>query len=790
MILTEIISGRMEKYNFATNTWETFLTLDNSNVVSANSQRQCTNDDCFNIGGVFSATLNLVVKIPPPYTTFNVRGCKVYLHSSLAGDIGVFFVTNVVGRVGRIFTLACHDAIIWTDTSSFTDSENEVVKRVINYFDDSYAVYAQGWMNENNLTGVVNRLCALTTGIQNMVWWWNYDRNGNILPDGTYLDVCNHDIYFGIFAPEGEGETDCPRDFYRYLAEISFGFVYTNPANGYLTLGQFAEPKWGAAEIQANEIEYGSEEYADYNIYMRDVKTVAQGDDGSSEWYHYSITPVDYSTAGMFDIVVEDNPFINGSYRNEIEKGRSGTDFLNRITQNFYYAFHRPAEIVQQGFGYLVSPFKCTVHGAHTFHLGQKVLIHHRVHDTTNIYTHDSIITKICWSLNGGQTIMCCGGDSRAMTQLYRGLGGVSLSKADKVRKDVQNHCYAIERKLSKLSGGATGYLNYVGDISLSTSTIEVVTDATLVNGQLQLTKKTIEYVSGWSWYRNAAYFQNGLLMSEAESWGTGSASDHTGTSTETYGTGGTHVYPPEPEPEKGKLSGVPPLAFYTTGTSLTNYTISGASGGVGDLVSGTSKYRITVAMLNKNLWGYRVTADEYGYLDDTGAITHQSPENYVSCGFIPIPSGISQLTFSFMPSGYPYARIITVCAYDANKNFISAPISEGSVVPYGTRCSRTFTVPAGTAFLRTTTVTREKNASMVSSDYEMQLEVGDTMTTYALSVAQKYYITLDAPLYGGETYTFDGTVAIGTNANSWNFLFVETEHQPENVTIWFDVEE
>lgn len=339
---------------------------------------------------------------------------------------------------------------------------------------------------------------------------------------------------------------------------------------------------------------------------------------------------------------------------------------------------------------------------------------------------------------------------------------------------------------------GTTGYLNYVGDVSFTTTQVEVVTDAYIDgNGVLQLTKSTIEFVSGWSWYKTGTYFRNGIMCTALESWATGGATEHSsGVSVETGGTGGSHVYPPEPEPEKGKLSGVPPLAFYTTGTSLTNYTISGASGGVGDLVSGTSKYRITVAILNKNLWGYRVTADEYGFLDDTGAITHQSPENYVSCGFIPIPSGISQLTFSFMPSGYPYARIITVCAYDANKNFISAPIFEGSVVPYGTRCSRTFTVPAGTAFLRTTTVTREKNASMVSSDYEMQLEVGDTMTTYALSVAQKYYITLDAPLYGGETYTFDGTVAIGTNANSWNFLFIETAVQPEKVTIWFDVEE
>ena len=51
------------------------------------------------------------------------------------------------------------------------------------------------------------------------------------------------------------------------------------------------------------------------------------------------------------------------------------------------------------------------------------------------------MITKICWSLNGGQTIMCCGGDSRTLSQNLR------TSKGDKVRKDMQNHCDAIKRR-------------------------------------------------------------------------------------------------------------------------------------------------------------------------------------------------------------------------------------------------------------------------------------------------------------------------------------------------------
>ena len=90
-------------------------------------------------------------------------------------------------------------------------------------------------------------------------------------------------------------------------------------------------------------------------------------------------------------------------------------------------------------------PFKCTVHGVHTFHLGQKVLIHYLDYDGT-IKNHDSIITKICWSLNGGQTIMCCGGDSRTLSET------LTFSKGDKVRKDVQNHCDAIKRRTVGIS--------------------------------------------------------------------------------------------------------------------------------------------------------------------------------------------------------------------------------------------------------------------------------------------------------------------------------------------------
>lgn len=440
LVLNEIITGTLKKYNYNSKTWVQVMELNNSNVDRADSQRQCTNDDCFQIGGCFSATMNITLKIPPPLSVFQVRGCKITLVSSLAGAIGVFFVTNA-SRRGRIFTLVCHDSVAWTETSSYRDTSNSNngIHNILYSYEGVFSNTAQGWMNELFLTRFTNNYIACATGISNLLTWEYYHKNENI------IDACNSEIQFGIDADSGSGDTDCPRDFYKYLAEVSFGFVYATPETGNLTLGQFAESRWGVAEIQANEIERDSDDFADYNCYMRTVTAYGTDAGGNKEGFSWAITPQDFSTASMFDIVVENNPFLDGSYQNELAKGNSGYDFLGVIATNFYQAFHRPAEIVQQGYGFLVSPFKCTVHGQHTFHLGQKVLIHYVDYDGT-IKNHDSIITKICWSLYGGQTIMCCGGDSRTLSQTLQN------SKGDKVRKDVQNHCDAIKRRTVGLS--------------------------------------------------------------------------------------------------------------------------------------------------------------------------------------------------------------------------------------------------------------------------------------------------------------------------------------------------
>lgn len=427
MILTEIITGALEKYDYSSHTWVQILTLSNSNVISANSQRQCTNDDSFMIGGCFSATMNITLKIPPPLSVFQVIGCKLYLHSSLAGAIGVFFVTNA-SRKGRIFTLNCHDSVVWTDTSSYCDTLNHIAGSVISMFPDDYSVYIQGWMDGERLTGYTNQFIRYATGYQNLLGFDLYH-----LEENQGVDVCNHDVYFSIDMCSGRADTDSPRDVFKMLAELSFGFVYADPSNGHLTLGQFAEPRFGTAEIYDSDIEYDSGDFADFRCMMQRITAMATGAGGEKDGYSYTVTP-DFSRYAYFGITIENNPFLDKSYQLEVEKGIDPHIFLSTITGNMFATFNRSTN------GFEVRPFKCTAHGQHSFHLGQKVLIHHTDYDGTEL-THNSIITKICWAFNGGQTIMCCGGDSRALTET------LVHSKGDSVRKDVQNHCQAIKRR-------------------------------------------------------------------------------------------------------------------------------------------------------------------------------------------------------------------------------------------------------------------------------------------------------------------------------------------------------
>ena len=434
MILTEIISGTLEKYDYSSNSWVQVMTISNANVIRADSQRQCTNDDSFMIGGCFSATLNITLEIPPPMTKFQVMGCRLALVSSLAGNIGVFWVTNA-SRKGRIFTLNCHDAIIWTETSSYCRTLNSLANSVISMFPDDYSTYLQGWMDGERLTGYTNQFIQYATGYRNLLGFDLYHLNEN-----QGFDVCNYDVQISIAMDSGKADTDCPRDVYKMLAEMSFGFVYADPdSDGHLTLGQFAEPRFGTAEIFANEIEYDSAEFADYRCMLQRVSAVATGADGIKDSYSQTLSSPDYSQYSYFGITVEDNPFLDRSYQLEIAKGHQARLFLRQIAENMYDNFHRSSH------AFAVRPFKCTVHGAHNFHLGQKALIHYLEYDGT-IKNHDSIITKICWSLNGGQTIMCCGGDSRTLSET------LVFSKGDRVRKDVQNHCDAIKRRTVGLS--------------------------------------------------------------------------------------------------------------------------------------------------------------------------------------------------------------------------------------------------------------------------------------------------------------------------------------------------
>lgn len=448
MILTETVSGRIEKYDYTQETWVSILTLSNANVISASSLRQCTDDNSFTIGGVYAASLRITVQIPAPWTSFQLRGCRLFLTSSLAGAIGLFYVVDLQ-RNGRFFTLRCYDTMAWTNTSSYSDSQAAVVGSVISYFPDDYSNTLQGWMNELHLTAYTNRFILGCTGVENLAVWEYYSQELNP------IDIVNGGmLQFTINKDSGTADSDCPRDIFRYLAELAFGFVYAQPDTGNITLGQFAEPRYGTAEIQASEIEYDTAEFADYEAKLNRVIIVCSRKDGNKDSRWAAWSGMDRTEYAGFDITIEGNPFMEGSYYMEDYRA----SFLSDIAGALLEGFHRTEA---SAYAYHVVPFTCTVHGAHTLHLGQKVLIHHLPPGESVEQDYSSIITKIEWSLYGGQKISCSGGDSRSLSESLR------YSKADKVRKDVQNHCDAIKRRTVALTQAEYDALTDVDEMAL-----------------------------------------------------------------------------------------------------------------------------------------------------------------------------------------------------------------------------------------------------------------------------------------------------------------------------------
>ena len=318
----------------------------------------------------------------------------------------------------------------------------------IDQWDENGTEYG-GWLQY--LTDCTNTFIQSQTGVKEMLYWKAYDKARR----ETYGRYCNDRIYaeingkwsqtiyparFYLSAENSNSDSDCPRDFYRYLSELAFGFIYARPEDGALELGQFGNGYHGNANVGMSEMEYDSCEVADYEIHMLRTDARVELEDDKSAWAWTRHSSPDYSTSSFQRFLIESNPFLDGFAKDFVFSSGYG---LNTIPHSMWLARYSS----DTGNQYAVRPFSCTVHSTKRFQLGQKIKLSYRDFHETTAKSYDSIITAIEWTFRGGTKLSCGGEDSRVMADCIRS------SKGDKVRKEARNRCRALEKRVQKLGG-------------------------------------------------------------------------------------------------------------------------------------------------------------------------------------------------------------------------------------------------------------------------------------------------------------------------------------------------
>lgn len=485
MTLQESIQIRVYRRDSANGVYMLDSTIGDSAVISASIKRQCSADSSVEIGGAYAATLNLQARITGT-DAFNIRGAKLEVLSKYSTEAeyksrGTFWVTDAT-RVGSIYTISAQDALGWTDTSSYNDTSSAGIKGVgaalrskhgkSGACIDTWAEWDsiginQGWLER--LTVLTNSFIQSQTGIKDMIsWHWqppgydtltaaekqnpskiwevcNWYANSNILDTSKkpvtetrynalmYLidDTMDEDN------STGSADSDTPRDYYKHLAALAFGFIYSRPEDGALALGQYGLSQYGTAYIGMADIEAGSCNIAEYTVELLRTMARVELEGDRDTWSSVTHNSPDYATASFQRYTLENNPFLDGFAKDFVlQRGYS----LSTIAYSMWRARYQPDDKVSRQ--YNIRPFSCVVHTAQRYHLGQKIQITYKREDEDTAQTYDSVITSIEWAFRGGTSLACGGEDSRVLADCTK------ATKADRARKEALNRCRAIERRL------------------------------------------------------------------------------------------------------------------------------------------------------------------------------------------------------------------------------------------------------------------------------------------------------------------------------------------------------
>lgn len=493
-IIEEHISGEIQHYvpgeNGAPGSWVTYENgiLSDANVISASCKRQCCEDGKFTIGGVFAATMQLVCRLPG-FTRYQLGNARIILRSQYAGEmqavpVGTFWATKV-SRVHDVFTIRGMDAMGWMDVlvpviteqrgggGYFVLNDNPppatkwIPVPVVNIsmsiarqvFDrdgneqEEYVYTLSGWFHRFFLT--IDSILESKTGIGGLAEYrlYNDSLNCNIKCGNNYKftnlwaikinsETGEPEVaFFGLYMSDNVYKSEKPRDILRWIAEAVGGFI-TVERDGKFTMRQFCMPELGIAEINDNDMEMDSLELADYYLFPDWIDCRFQGK-------QFTIIDDYYDEKSLgFRLRITENPISSGFNDASIDAS---------VAYGIYYAFVQYEDVDridgenvlvpsvnQQHIGLYKAypvPFRCRVHKAERYELGQTVIFPDHV-NTINNYRYGkvehvpylrSVITSIEWTFRGGTVLSCGEGDTRSMMQLSQD------GKADAALRELRN---------------------------------------------------------------------------------------------------------------------------------------------------------------------------------------------------------------------------------------------------------------------------------------------------------------------------------------------------------------
>jgi hypothetical protein len=437
--------------------------------------QQATADNAFSIGGVYSSTLNMTIRINDEnLNSFNIIGSKVILYSKYGSEQdyiirGVFWVTSA-DCYRNIYTLSCSDALIWFDNAIYDDSNQNSTAEVL----------YKGFVSARySLKGCLEIVCNIVN--DNLK-----DRNvGTIYPNRSNF-VWNHvSPYYSGYAcgnycvtPECANslETSSARDYLSYIAQIGAGFIecrYDNSGNTYVTIAPFEDNWASVTTLSFENCEDDSVQLADFSIKcIRGYVEVYSGATGS--WKTKST--INYQSNCYYTLDLTGNPLVDGNWA-YTERSSDGDHNCMALLESLCellgssYSFDKGDGNGMRNYSVEVRPFKLTYHSEERFHLGQSVL----VPNSTGKSHSKSVITKIQWNFRGGYNLECSGSDNRALFDSARRTPSrkakeEAISKANYLANELNKN---IEQQYADLSDSLTSQWNtlqsQIGDLNSAT---------------------------------------------------------------------------------------------------------------------------------------------------------------------------------------------------------------------------------------------------------------------------------------------------------------------------------